>query len=60
MRATARYNQWFPSDRMTRADGYALLPSGSLPDTPEILLDTSSTPLARFVAISASAFSLPW
>jgi len=36
-RAAVRYNRQFPSTRMTTADGYALLPSGSIPGTTEII-----------------------
>lgn len=36
-RAAVRYNQQFPSNRMPAEDGYALLPAGSLPGTPEII-----------------------
>lgn len=36
-RAASRYNQRFPSDRMSVEDGYALLKAGSLPGTTEIV-----------------------
>ena len=36
-RAAARYNRLFPSNRMSVDDGYALLPAGSLPGTPDII-----------------------
>ena len=36
-RAAVRYNQRFPSNRMPVEEGYALLPAGSLPGTPEII-----------------------
>jgi hypothetical protein len=36
-RAAVRYNKQFPSTRMTAANGYVVLPSGSLPGTQEII-----------------------
>src|SRR5262245_57786395 len=55
MRAAARYNQRFPSNRMTRADGYALLPSGSLPGTPEIIDTCRQLFMVKKAALEASA-----
>ena len=36
-RAAIRYNRQFPSNRMSAEEGYALLPAGTLPGTPEII-----------------------
>ena len=36
-RVASQYNKQFPSDRMSKKDGFARLPSGSLPGTTEIL-----------------------
>jgi ectoine hydroxylase-related dioxygenase (phytanoyl-CoA dioxygenase family) len=54
-RAAARYNQQFHSDRMTLADGYALLPSGSLPGTAEIIDTCRQLFMVKKAALEASA-----
>src|SRR5437870_8886998 len=54
-RAAARYNHRFPSDRMTLANGYALLPSGTLPGTPEIIDTCQRLFIVKKAAVEASA-----
>src|SRR3989442_6033283 len=54
-RAAARYNQCFPSDRMTLADGCALLPADSLPGTAEIIDTCRRLFIGKKAALDASA-----
>jgi len=54
-RVAARYNEQFPSDRMAEADGYAILPAGSLPGTTEVVETCRQLFAVKKAAIEAAA-----